>query len=99
MKKRRPTYAALQAEIKALKAQSPVHLKSAYAELEKCNVARYMASGLIVTITNLSGVEVVTPFMCQDGLEADTIKALQSQIRKTQAITDSYSLKPAKTGA
>lgn len=90
---KKPSYATLLAENKALKAHMPTTIKAAYGQLEKCGCDRYLASGLIVTITNLSGIAVVEPFMCQDGLEADTIKALQSQLLKTQALTDGYSLK------
>lgn len=74
-------------EIKVLKAGQLYTLKTASEELNKCGCDKYMASGLIVTITDLSGREVVKPFMCADGLETETIKALQIQIKKTKDLT------------
>jgi hypothetical protein len=42
-----------------------------------------MASGVIVTIQNLSGETIVGPFMVQDGLSAETIAAIQADIKAT----------------
>lgn len=85
-KKNTKTIQQLEAEIKVLRASLLCHLKAAYHDLKNCGVNRYMASGLVITITNLEGKEVVEPFMCQDGLEESTISALQQQIKKTETL-------------
>jgi len=47
-----------------------------------------MASGLIISITDLTGKEIAKPFQCSDGLEQVTIDALQAQIKKTRALQE-----------
>lgn len=80
----RKTYTQLVTENTVLKSQLPYNLKDAYQKLELCDVSRFMASGVIVTITDLKGAVVAPSFMCVDGLETDTITALRGQIKKTQ---------------
>jgi len=80
MKKTNQQWAA---EVAVLKAQLPCYLASASKELEKTSAERFMASGVVISITDLTGKLVVTPFMCADGLESATIAALKSQIKKT----------------
>lgn len=77
------TKAVLEMEIKSLKSQLHCSLYAAHRELEKVSTKRMMASGVIVTITSLNGKELVQPFMCADGLEVETIEALQRQIKTT----------------
>lgn len=52
-------------------------------ELLKCGSDRYMASGLIVEIKNLSGKTVVIPFMVKDGLSNNTINALLDDMQRS----------------
>lgn len=58
-------------------------LSAAYREIAKANTDKYMASGVIITVQNLSGATIVEPFMVQDGLSADTIAALQADIKRS----------------
>lgn len=81
-------YVELKAQLYATKAQLPCNLKSAYNNLNGIGPAKYMASGVIVSITDLNGNQIVPPFMCADGLEKATIEALQSQIKKTRNLQE-----------
>ena len=82
-KKDKSTKQQLLNRIKSLESQIHCNLYAAYRELDGLTASKYMASGVIVTITNLSGVSICTPFMCADGLEGATIDSLKSQIKKT----------------
>lgn len=85
---KKKTYKQLQIENEVLKAQLPCWLHKAHNDLLKCGVDRFMASGLIISVTSLNGEQIVIPFMCADGLEQQTIEALQGQIKKTQALQE-----------
>lgn len=54
---------------------------SAHHELQKLGKDRYLASGVIVTIQNLSGETKVGPVMISDGLSAESIAALMADVR------------------
>lgn len=82
------TKAVLEMEIKSLKAQLRCSLYTAHRELEKVGTKRMMGSGVIVTITSISGKELVQPFMCADGLVDETIEVLQEQIKTTVELGD-----------
>ena len=82
------TRAALLNRIKVLEAQLPCNLSKASRDLRQCGTDQFMASGLIISITDLTGKEIVEPFQCSDGLEQATINALQAQIKKTRALQE-----------
>ena len=63
-------------------------------ELLKCGNDRYMASGLIVEIKNLSGKAVVMPFMVKDGLSNETINALLDDMQRS--FNSSVEFKPVE---
>ena len=63
------------------KAMDIMNLVNAYRNVAKTGKDKYMASGVIVTITNLNGVNIVDPVMIADGLSAETIAALQADIK------------------
>jgi len=85
---KQPTRAALLNRVKILEAQLPCNLATASRELRRCGPDRFLASGLIVSITDLSGKQIVPPFQCTDGFEQATIDALQTQIKKTKDLQD-----------
>jgi len=58
-------------------------LANANREIAKANTDKYMASGVIVTVQNLSGAVIVEPFMISDGLSAETIAAIRADIKRT----------------
>lgn len=90
MKKRsKPTWAELEKRVKILEAYLTTHLFGAYRDLDNLGCDKYMASGLIVTITNLDGISVCKRFVCVDGLEQDTINCLKKQIKKTLDLQES----------
>jgi hypothetical protein len=67
--------------------QSKAHdigtLASANRDIGKANTDKYMASGVIITVQNLSGANIVEPFMIVDGLSAETIAAIRADIKRT----------------
>jgi hypothetical protein len=75
--------AQLAKDLLQYKAMDVMTLFMAYHAMKKVNKDKYMASGVIVTIQNLSGETIVGPFMVQDGLSAETIAAIQADIKAT----------------
>lgn len=65
------------------KAHDILTLSKAFKDVSKCNSDKYMASGVIITIRDLSGKEVVESFMISDGLSEDSIAALKADIKRT----------------
>lgn len=63
-------------------------------ELLKCGTDRYMASGLIIEIKNLSGKTVVMPFMIKNGLNNTTINALLDDMQRS--FDDAVGFKPVE---
>lgn len=87
MKKK--TYNQLAVENATIKAELPVNLNIALGQLNKESLTKSMTGGVIVKIVDLNDKEIVTPFMCTDGLEENTISALKEQIKKTQQVLQS----------
>lgn len=75
--------AKLEKEARNYKAFDILTLKTASANLAKSVRPRYMASGVIVTITDLEGKEIVGPVIISDGLSNETVAALNNDIRVT----------------
>lgn len=81
-------------ELREYKAMDIMTLAQAHEAMLKTGSDRYMASGVIVTITNINGLgeTIVGPVMIKDGLSADTIAALRADIKST------YDLRLAMNG-
>jgi len=81
---KRPSRAAkMTNELRNMKAQDIGTLSAAHEAVSRADKKRFMASGVIVTLTNLSGVTIAEPFTVADGLSDETIRALQADIRAT----------------
>jgi hypothetical protein len=91
-KPQKPTRARLEATIAELRASRGASLSIAHDQLGSCNRVRMMASGLIISITNIDGSQRVEPFLCTDGFSDETIAALRNQIRYTNDKALDYSL-------
>lgn len=76
-----PRMAAMAVELLQHKAQDIGTLFRAHAALAKLGKDRYMASGVIVSVTNLSGKPLVEPVLIADGLSRDTIDALRRDVK------------------
>ncbi len=92
MKPQKLTRARLEATIAELRASRCASLRIAHDQLGSCNRDRMMASGLIISITNIDGSLRVAPFLCTDGFSDETIAALRTQIRYTNDKALDYSL-------
>lgn len=81
-------------DLREYKAMDIMTLAQAHEAMMNTGTDRYMASGVIVTITNINGVgeTIVGPFMIKDGLSKETIKALRADIKAT------YDLRLAMNG-
>lgn len=79
---------ALEAEIKMLRASLRCNLAVASKQLGDVTNKRFMASGVIVSITSLNGSPLVEPFVCSDGLTQETVSALRKQIQITKNISE-----------
>lgn len=73
--------AQLTKDLLQYKAMDIMNLVAAHRNVKKASKQHYMASGVIVTITNLSGVNIVDPVLIADGLSDETIAALQADIK------------------
>lgn len=73
--------AKLQAELRAYKAEDVYTMRLAYDELAKLTKSRFMASGLILHITDPGGREVLQPVMIKDGFSDSTIAAIQADLK------------------
>jgi hypothetical protein len=76
------TYAQLERSLLELKAQSPLELINAKKLISKAGDSM-MASAVIITITALGGREIVPAFAIYDGLSAESIVAIKTDIERT----------------
>lgn len=58
-------------------------LKEAYMAIDKDGRPKYMASGVIIILRNLSGDVILGPVMITDGLSDATIAAIKADIKAT----------------
>jgi hypothetical protein len=70
-------------ELNLAKAQDIASLSQAYKTLDKAGFDKFMASGVVVEIKDLSGHSFVNGFMVSDGLSQETIDALKKDIKRT----------------
>ena len=80
----------LKARIRMLEAQDVGSVNAAWRDIGKTGQDRYMASGVIISITNLSGKELIAPVMVQDGLSEDTIGGLKADFARTMKLRLDY---------
>ena len=81
-------------DLREYRAMDIMTLAQAHEAMLKTGTDRYMASGVIVTITNINGTgeTIVGPVMIKDGLSQETIRALRADIKAT------YDLRIAMNG-
>ena len=79
----RPSRASLKNSLAVQTAQDIGATAAAHRDIDGATTNRYMASGLILQLTNLSGKVVVGPVMIVDGLSPDTIAAIKADIKRS----------------
>lgn len=65
-------------------------LASAFNEVEQASVDRFMASGVIITITALGGRELISPVLIRDGLSHATIEAIKADLVRSYKLHTAY---------
>jgi hypothetical protein len=83
-------------ETKALKAQMFHSYYFAYGELTSLSKKNFLASAVIVTVTDLSGKEILRPVGIRTGLSLVTIQALQEDIKRSQKDLLEFNLEKPK---
>ena len=63
------------------KAMDIMTMASAFRDTLKLGKDRYMASGVLIQVTDLSGKVLIGPVMITDGLSQGTIDALRADIK------------------
>ena len=86
-KAKRKTRAQLEREILELSAQMPHAYRHAKEEIKKVGAEHLMASGVLLRLTFLGGKEAINPVVICDGLSAETIKAIISDIERSRQLT------------
>ena len=79
----RRTRAQLKRQLREALAGQAFVYKSASDGISKASIDHMMGSGVVLTLTALGGREVIIPVMIRDGLSEETIRALQSDIRRS----------------
>lgn len=64
------------------KGDASFNLNTAHSTLKDLGEDKYMASGLLLEIKNISG-ETKVKVLINDGFKIETIKALQDEVKKT----------------
>lgn len=72
--------AALKSLLLATKASSIVAMSQAFKQLDRVSKEKMMASGVVLTLANLSGDNIVGPVVIPDGLSAELIKLLKEAV-------------------
>lgn len=72
--------AALKSLLLVAKASSIVTMSQAFRQLDKVTKEKMMASGVVLTLANLSGDNIVGPVVIPDGLSDELIKLLKEAI-------------------
>jgi len=81
---------ALRAEVRMLRAQDVMAINNAIREIKRLTQDRFMASGVIMSFTDLRGKELVEPVLVQDGLSDDTISSIKDDLERTMKIRLDY---------
>ncbi len=77
----------LRKRIKALEAQLISSQYFAMLSLAHLTEKKYMGSGIVLTITDLSGKEVMSPAMIKNGFSKETVNALKKDFEKSMKDT------------
>lgn len=75
--------ATLQRQLREALAGQVHNYHFASHNLPKASTDKLMGSGVVLTLTVLGGREICDPVLIRDGLSADTIAALQADIRRS----------------
>ena len=75
--------AELENELRSAKAYQVHELHFASYALDKLSTDLMCGSGVIISITSLSGKPLVEPTVISDGLSLETIAALQADMRRS----------------
>lgn len=81
--KLREQIASLERRLFEAKAQFASTLGAAFDSIPKAGTDIYMGSGVIITVQAIGGKEIAPPFLIRDGISAETVKALQSDIARS----------------
>lgn len=73
----------LRKDLMVSRAHDILRLATSHKDIAKLTTDRYMASGLIISIRNLSGNTVIEDTLIADGLSPETIAAIQADIKRT----------------
>lgn len=87
------TKAELQRKVSMLEAQLVHQHHFADAKLAKANTAHFSGSAVVLSLTNLSGADIIEPIAIRDGLSDETIYALRRDIRRSYEVATVF--KPA----
>ena len=90
MAKQKPktkTKAELERKIVELSAQMPHAYSHAKEQIKKVGAEHLMASGVLLRLTFLGGVEAINPVVIKDGLSTTTIMAIISDIERSRELT------------
>lgn len=75
---------ALKLKVTQLEASKLSRLKESHTALAATTKDKYMASGLIIQISDLGGKSIVEPTVILDGLSTELINALRADIKESQ---------------
>ena len=73
----------LENKLRSAEAYQVHKLHFASYALDKISTDKMFGSGVIISITNLSGKPIVDPTVVSDGLSPETIAALQADMRRS----------------
>jgi hypothetical protein len=92
MKANKPTYKQLEYKLLVASASTIYRYTSAHKAIEKATDQKYMGSGILLQLTDLSGNTIIDPVLIRDGLSSETIKAIQNDIKKSYDLATMYKL-------
>lgn len=87
MTKIKETKKQLKQKIITLQSQMPSAYTAAIRNIEAADGNFYMGSGVILTLTDFSGKEIVSPVCITDGLYPKTIEALKGEFLNSLDLT------------
>lgn len=75
----------LKHENRVMKASQLLTLNSAYRNIDKCSIEKYLASGITITIKNINKQNnvICEEFIINDGLSPETIEAIKKDIERS----------------
>lgn len=88
--------AALKSLLLVAKASSIGAMSQAYKQLDNVSKEKMIASGVVLTLSNLSGDSIVGPVVIPDGLSGELIKLLKEAVFNASEKTIQYNRIPFK---